>query len=426
MLQKADHHRPIREKHHDAGTLPRPIICAGSFFRARKTRRPAIFSLAVALAFLLVGMTTQGARVTYAVYVNGEAVGEAPSVREAESAVGSAQTRLREIFGADYTLEGAVALIPAQPDAAASDDAAALEDAILAGVPGVERLYVLSVNGEVIGASEDNTALRALLDDALAAYRTANTVKIGFCDDVTIERTYIGGDVSRSFTSMGARLRVMADVKRLDEVLYVTEIPFATEYVADDTLYEGDTRVLTEGVDGRQTVVQRTEYRGGEARSTDFAKITVNLEPVTQIVAAGTVPRPPTASYGEFIWPLERVVVTSKFGPRSISGGSSNHQGIDLDGTKGTSIYAADGGEVIFAETYSGYGNLVQILHDNGDITWYGHCNKLLVTAGERVARGQTVAEMGATGAAVGVHLHFEVHPNGGGPVNPLPYLPPQ
>jgi murein DD-endopeptidase MepM/ murein hydrolase activator NlpD len=122
-----------------------------------------------------------------------------------------------------------------------------------------------------------------------------------------------------------------------------------------------------------------------------------------------------------FIWPTEGVI-TSKFGPRT-GFGSSNHQGIDIGGAYGESITAADGGLVIKADWYYGYGLLVQIQHDNGDVTYYGHCSELLVREGDRVYQGQVIAHMGETGQASGVHLHFEIRQNDT-PVNPLNILP--
>ncbi|MDR2615062.1 MAG: M23 family metallopeptidase, partial [Oscillospiraceae bacterium] len=103
--------------------------------------------------------------------------------------------------------------------------------------------------------------------------------------------------------------------------------------------------------------------------------------------------------------------------------GSKNHKGIDIAGSAGDAIYAADGGEVILADdSLSGFGLLVQIRHDNGDVTYYGHNRKLLVEVGERVYRGQKIAEMGATGVASGVHCHFELHRDGKA-VNPARYI---
>ena len=79
---------------------------------------------------------------------------------------------------------------------------------------------------------------------------------------------------------------------------------------------------------------------------------------------------------------------------------------------------------VIFAGEYSGYGLLIEIQHDNGDVTYYAHNSKNLVKEGDIVYQGDIIAQQGASGVASGVHVHFELHPEGGAAVDPIPYLP--
>jgi murein DD-endopeptidase MepM/ murein hydrolase activator NlpD len=98
------------------------------------------------------------------------------------------------------------------------------------------------------------------------------------------------------------------------------------------------------------------------------------------------------------------------------------HEGLDIGEHKGDPIYAAGSGTVISAERRSGYGNLVEIDHGNGYVTRYGHCSKLLVSAGQKVNQGDEIALMGATGTATGPHLHFEVR-IAGKAVNPEMFL---
>jgi len=130
----------------------------------------------------------------------------------------------------------------------------------------------------------------------------------------------------------------------------------------------------------------------------------------------------PTASTGTFIWPADGVI-TSPFGPRNISIGSRYHKGVDIPGPQGSSIYAADGGEVIESRWSDSYGLFIRIRHDNGIVTLYSHNIENLVSVGERVSQGQVIALMGRTGIATGVHLHFEVIVDGVN-VNPQLHLP--
>jgi murein DD-endopeptidase MepM/ murein hydrolase activator NlpD len=69
-----------------------------------------------------------------------------------------------------------------------------------------------------------------------------------------------------------------------------------------------------------------------------------------------------------------------------------------------------------------GYGNLVEIDHGRGIVTRYGHMSKILVSAGQKVTRGQEVGEVGSTGRSTGNHLHYEVRIDNS-PVNPIPFM---
>ncbi|NJL01995.1 MAG: peptidoglycan DD-metalloendopeptidase family protein [Spirulinaceae cyanobacterium RM2_2_10] len=103
-------------------------------------------------------------------------------------------------------------------------------------------------------------------------------------------------------------------------------------------------------------------------------------------------------------------------------GGRRFHGGIDFAGEVGSPIFAADTGVVIFAGWYGGYGKTVIIDHGEGVSTLYGHNSKTLVTEGQPVERGVTIAELGSSGLSTGPHLHFEIR-HAGKPVNPLKYL---
>ena len=130
---------------------------------------------------------------------------------------------------------------------------------------------------------------------------------------------------------------------------------------------------------------------------------------------------------GSLSWPLPASdYVTSGFGHREspTAGASSNHQGIDIGASTGSSITAADGGTVITASYSSSAGNYVVISHGNGLSTVYMHCSKLLVSEGDTVSKGQTIAKVGSTGYSTGPHLHFGVRKNGSY-VDPTDYVSP-
>jgi murein DD-endopeptidase MepM/ murein hydrolase activator NlpD len=90
-----------------------------------------------------------------------------------------------------------------------------------------------------------------------------------------------------------------------------------------------------------------------------------------------------------------------------------------------TPEYAAVEGVVLRAGAASGFGLAVYVLHDNGDVTVYGHMDKILVEPGQYVEAGETIALLGNRGQSTGPHLHFEVHRGGinGKRIDPLPWL---
>ncbi|MNO16039.1 Murein DD-endopeptidase MepM [compost metagenome] len=126
------------------------------------------------------------------------------------------------------------------------------------------------------------------------------------------------------------------------------------------------------------------------------------------------------------IWPTYSKVITSSFGYRSdpFNGGSAYHSGIDIAGSIGDPVYAAMGGVVTAAEQMGARGKYIIVQHDNGLETWYMHLNKMLVSPGTQVSKGQKIALLGNTGRSTGPHLHFQVVKQNK-PVNPLNYVTP-
>jgi hypothetical protein len=98
------------------------------------------------------------------------------------------------------------------------------------------------------------------------------------------------------------------------------------------------------------------------------------------------------------------------------------HEGVDISAPRGTPIMAAAKGRVVFAGQRSGYGLVVELDHGYGYSTVYGHASKLLVTRGQRVERGDVIAQVGNSGIATSPHLHYEVRV-AGRPVNPMNFV---
>ncbi len=128
-----------------------------------------------------------------------------------------------------------------------------------------------------------------------------------------------------------------------------------------------------------------------------------------------------------FKWPCPSSSrITSGFGSRTspTKGASSNHQGIDISASTGAAIVAAASGTVVVSTYSYSAGNYVMISHGGGIYTVYMHCSKLLVSEGDTVKQGQTIAKVGSTGYSTGSHLHFGIR-SGGRYVNPQSYVSP-
>lgn len=140
------------------------------------------------------------------------------------------------------------------------------------------------------------------------------------------------------------------------------------------------------------------------------------IEPV-QVKTMPTVAAEPVQEEPEkFSFPLKELKrVSSRFGDRTdpITGHMRFHHGMDIAANQGTPVYPASSGKVIFSGKKGGYGNMVEILHDDGLVTRYGHNAENTVKEGDIVSPSQPIAYVGSTGRSTGPHLHFEVLRNG-------------
>ncbi len=443
----------------------------------RRTLAPVSF-LAVA-AVLGVTMTLGTLYSTsYAVTVDGERVGVVHDQDMVDEAIATVEKQGRELLGYDYQVDGEVDCrftLALKSDLA---DEKQIENFFydqLSEVSDRLRKYQVTVNGRAIGVVEDQDALQDMLAAFKNQFVNENTIKAEFVDQLGVDYVYntqqvmtmdemnqalransTGAttyEVSKGDTFNGiayANDMSVSDLKALNpgvdinrlmigDVLNVKEVvpslsvrtvdhevysePIAcpVETRENSSMYKGETKIVSEGVAGEARVTADVTYVNGiEKERTVLSSQTVR-EPTPTIKAVGTKERPKTASTGKFSWPV-RGRVTSYFGNRRIFGGTRFHSGLDIAAPHGTPIKAADGGKVTFAGNKGTYGKLVIITHDNGVQTYYAHNSSIVVSAGQRVYKGQTIAKCGSTGRSTGDHCHFEVRIRGSA-VNPLSYL---
>lgn len=173
---------------------------------------------------------------------------------------------------------------------------------------------------------------------------------------------------------------------------------------------------------------QRRLLDEAEAKRSEFEARIVSLERESQRIAqqlrtpnAGPKPAPGS---GLLASPSPGARISSPYGMRvhPIFGTLRLHNGTDFAAGMGAPIRAAADGTVVTASMMSGYGNYTCIDHGSALATCYAHQNRIDVSKGERVSRGEVIGTVGSTGNSTGPHLHFEVRVNGS-TVDPQLYL---
>ncbi len=117
--------------------------------------------------------------------------------------------------------------------------------------------------------------------------------------------------------------------------------------------------------------------------------------------------------------PVTGARISSRYGPRW----GRLHAGMDFAGPVGTPLRSVGLGVVTFAGPQGAYGNKVEVTLYDGTEVHYGHMQRISVKVGDQVTSGQRLGTLGNTGRSTGPHLHLEVRPGGGAPINPEPWL---
>jgi murein DD-endopeptidase MepM/ murein hydrolase activator NlpD len=196
-------------------------------------------------------------------------------------------------------------------------------------------------------------------------------------------------------------------------------IPYQTKIITDSKA-ASSIKVKTAGANGKKEVAYVLKKLNGNIEEKKVISEKIIEQPKDKVMVKGShviqvaSRSGSSGGSGALSWPISGYI-SQYF---AVGG----HTGIDIAGSIGSPIMAAAGGTVVSAGWNGGYGNCIVINHGNGLSTRYAHCSKLMVSAGQSVSRGQTIALRGSTGNSTGPHTHFEVI-SGGSFVNPLNYL---
>ena len=409
----------------------------------------------VAAIALFFSFYTLGTTVEY----NGSVVDTVASAAQARKAASKLESITTETLGKSYEIaKDAIHYSTAFVRRSDVTDATTFEQDLADELGQVTYGYSLYVDDEIIGSTQYAGALDELLKQIKQVYASADTLSVDFVENVRIAEGYVptdsvmnlgeiaeilnstksgevtytvvkgdtGYDINRIHIGDALTLSNAVPyltVKVTERQNYVEDVNYDVNYVSDSSMYQGDERVISKGSFGKADIVADVTYINGEEQERTVISSVTLFDPVAETRARGTKVRPTWYPTGSFRWPCSGRI-TSRFGYRNtgIRGATSNHKGIDIACARGTPIYAADGGRVIFSGYKGAMGYVVIIDHNNGYVTYYEHNGSLLVSAGQTVYKGQQIAKAGRSGVASGVHCHFGIQRNGSY-VNPLNYL---
>lgn len=287
-------------------------------------------------------------------------------------------------------------------------------------------IYAVTINGEAVGYSADKSKLQARINKYIESGEGGENKNIAFVqvDNMPeykmclLKRNIVTNDdeIFEKIKQSGVvYYKYYAIIEGEEEKAYVSDFSQAEEIVKQ--LKEKDSNNIDKIAILEMYDVELKEF--AEVEATVAALYQKKVVPVVKkkVVSTGKVNTSTTISYNKptlginLIRPISGTI-TSRFGASS-SRRVSKHTGLDIAASTGTKIKAAAGGTVTFSGYKSSFGYMVVINHGNGVETYYAHCSKLFVSAGQQVNQGAVIAAVGNTGNSTGPHLHLEVRVNG-------------
>lgn len=362
-------------------------------------------------------------RFAYAISYNDEVVGYVASTGDVEGVENEVLDSIKTADPQDYVGNTSARLSLTVGGRIAKAHTVA-ED-ILSNSDNLIDAAVLTVDGKAVLAVDcDDITLNGILNYTLTRFNTGDEEECSFVNAVSVENGYYPQSMVCTLAKASDYLHTLP-VKTVKTTKYVSEIPYDTVKTESASYLKGYVRVTSKGVNGTADVTARVTYINGVEQGREILESVTLTAPVAQqeTVGIAAVSMTESTQYASgkamFCWPLQRV---ARQRISSYWGDGRGHKAIDICSPYGTPIYAGLGGTVTYANYRSDYGYHVIIDHGNGYSTLYAHASQLLVSVGQVVEKGETIALVGSTGQSTGNHLHFEVRVNGIR-VNPIGYI---
>ena len=179
-----------------------------------------------------------------------------------------------------------------------------------------------------------------------------------------------------------------------------------------------------QAISRRGAVVSRDSSRDAEVEETDPALVALAEKQMAEREAKlgemrkAAEKQAAKIKENKWVLPLASYGITATFGQYGLW--ASYHTGLDFNANSGDQIFAVANGTVTETGYDGAYGNKTVVTLDDGTEIWFCHQTSIYVSVGDRVNGGEVIGTVGATGNVTGSHLHLEVRPGGGGPIDPF------
>lgn len=393
----------------------RNIIRAAQIHTARSLTAAAGTLIAVFFMFMLFSIYFTPC---YEFVVEGATIGYSEDITAYSSALDAVNEELVQSFGDSAVINKSVDKKLAIVRRSSLTDSNEFKENIASLSALMLEAEILSSDGCELAGFKTKEDMDNAVNTFIASVSQENSV-VTVLSDITSEKKYV--PVSKITAPENVQSVLGGEngirVQTVTDIVYDEPIPFETVTTEDDTIYEGETQTETEGADGIKSVSATVTAVNGVETDRQITSEQTTAEPVTAVIRTGTRHIPTGIGSGEFIFPTSGTI-SSHFGTRW----NRMHNGLDIAGSTGTPIKAADEGVVSYSGVMNGYGNIIIINHKNGYKTYYGHCSELYANEGDIVSKGDVIAAIGSTGNSTGPHLHFEIRVDDT-PVNPENYV---